>query len=333
MTTPLPPTPPATSGREPAPAPESLLYHYTGNQGLLGIVQNQCLWATRAQYLNDAKELAHTYDIALSLLEEFEHRNPSGIAAFRGYLNGLAGHHTAYIFLSSLSERGDSLSQWRAYGRAGDSYSLGFVHDELADAAAGAGWRLASCVYALEDQQRLVRTHLEAFCTAFELGRYGPDPDPDPASRFLRYCYAELLNIAPLIKHAAFEEEREWRLISPIAEAGIQYRVGRQSLVPSIIFKLPAFNGTLRIPQTIVGPGGADSSGASDALVSLYNDFHVRTGQSSSVAFRTETGERFARAVRTSCRGTPQPDIPSGALGVALTMCEVCQPGLPTVMP
>src|SRR4051794_27438928 len=34
-----------------------LLYHYTTAQGLIGIVQSHGLWATNADFLNDAQEL------------------------------------------------------------------------------------------------------------------------------------------------------------------------------------------------------------------------------------------------------------------------------------
>jgi hypothetical protein len=122
-----------------------MLYHYTSGGGLLGIVDSEALWATQAQYLNDGKELGLAYDIALSLLDEFESRNPSGTSALRTYLNNT--RHSAHIFIGSFSEQGDELSQWRAYGRTGDSYSLGFDARALASAATQIGWRLVPCVY------------------------------------------------------------------------------------------------------------------------------------------------------------------------------------------
>ncbi len=35
------------------------LYHYTDKLGLEGILENQTLWATNYQFLNDASELVH----------------------------------------------------------------------------------------------------------------------------------------------------------------------------------------------------------------------------------------------------------------------------------
>ena len=42
------------------------LYHYTSQEGLLGILSSKTLWATRIQYLNDSTEFAYT----LALLQK-----------------------------------------------------------------------------------------------------------------------------------------------------------------------------------------------------------------------------------------------------------------------
>jgi hypothetical protein len=39
------------------PASPRELYHYTGLDGLVGIVTDRAIWATDARYLNDASEL------------------------------------------------------------------------------------------------------------------------------------------------------------------------------------------------------------------------------------------------------------------------------------
>jgi hypothetical protein len=35
------------------------MYHYTTQAGLLGILRDNCIWATAAQYLNDSSEYAY----------------------------------------------------------------------------------------------------------------------------------------------------------------------------------------------------------------------------------------------------------------------------------
>lgn len=37
--------------------PNSQLYHYTTQQGLLGILENKCIWATHYKFLNDYSEI------------------------------------------------------------------------------------------------------------------------------------------------------------------------------------------------------------------------------------------------------------------------------------
>jgi hypothetical protein len=44
-------------------SPPSTLYHYTTPAGLLGIVENNKLWATHINYLNDATELGYARDL------------------------------------------------------------------------------------------------------------------------------------------------------------------------------------------------------------------------------------------------------------------------------
>jgi hypothetical protein len=51
----------------PKPLPGQL-YHYTGIQGLKGIIESQTLWATHYKYLNDAEEVVHFRERLPSIL-------------------------------------------------------------------------------------------------------------------------------------------------------------------------------------------------------------------------------------------------------------------------
>ena len=46
--------------------PPEILYHYTTQEGLLGIIKDKVIWATHTQYLNDQAEFSY----ALRLAEE-----------------------------------------------------------------------------------------------------------------------------------------------------------------------------------------------------------------------------------------------------------------------
>ena len=61
----------------------SILYHYTGQTGLLGIVESAELWATKIQYMNDATEFGLALGMARQELENIVNfsRHPSEKAA------------------------------------------------------------------------------------------------------------------------------------------------------------------------------------------------------------------------------------------------------------
>ncbi len=49
--------------------PPSILYHYTTQKGLLGIIQSKTIWATDILYLNDTMELKYAVDLTLDMIK------------------------------------------------------------------------------------------------------------------------------------------------------------------------------------------------------------------------------------------------------------------------
>src|SRR5207245_2334277 len=45
-----------------ASAPPDILYHYTNQSGLLGIIENSKIWATKIRYMNDATEFELAFE-------------------------------------------------------------------------------------------------------------------------------------------------------------------------------------------------------------------------------------------------------------------------------
>jgi hypothetical protein len=63
--------------------------------------------------------------------------------------------------------------------------------------------------------------------------------------------------VAPTIKHCAFHEEQEWRLISapiPFGDSRWQVRAGRSMLIPYIPVTLAPSDAYLPIQDVVVGP-------------------------------------------------------------------------------
>src|ERR1017187_4720137 len=52
--------------------PPDVLYHYTTQTGLLGIVMSREIWASHTQYLNDVREFRHAIEITSEELSAME---------------------------------------------------------------------------------------------------------------------------------------------------------------------------------------------------------------------------------------------------------------------
>ena len=112
--------------REPPP----VLYHYTNVNALLEIARTRCLHATHIGYLNDSAEVSYAFGILRQRLPEVFNGPES--AELRESIE----HHIDMlgrfnIFVASLSEQGDLLSQWRAYSKGPSGISVGFRSDGL----------------------------------------------------------------------------------------------------------------------------------------------------------------------------------------------------------
>jgi hypothetical protein len=139
------------------PNPIGILYHYTDQRGLLGILDSKSIWATHVRYLNDSSEYKHGLDIVRRLVREFTIDLSSVIT---GESSGVASERTGAImrevmggtldlvdkmsvFVASFfdstgdfsglhhQDAGDNLSQWRAYSKGSAGFSLGFDKEAL----------------------------------------------------------------------------------------------------------------------------------------------------------------------------------------------------------
>ena len=127
---------------------EEILFHYTSEVGLQGILQNKCLWATDAFASNDASEIKLGEDFAKRALKEFglkeralelvtNAREKFSRGVFLACFSTLQSVETADEKLAQKIKRerdfileNGLLSQWRGYG----SYSIKFKRNKLEEA-------------------------------------------------------------------------------------------------------------------------------------------------------------------------------------------------------
>jgi hypothetical protein len=118
--------------------PPTVLYHYTNDAGLEGIIKSGQLWFTDIFALNDPSELRHGLGIATNLLKSRSASARPEIAAFASIFERFdldAGIEAAgYFFICCFSAQGDDLGQWRAYADNGQGFALGFDTNSMENA-------------------------------------------------------------------------------------------------------------------------------------------------------------------------------------------------------
>ena len=234
---------------------EPLIYHYTDVEGLKGIIEGNCLWASAAQFLNDSSEIEYGHKLVRAELDEWVRVNEGRTTFGAGVLLMLWSRFStsteklpAAVYVACFCESGSLLSQWRTYGQAG-GYSLGFEIEDswptISLTPRGSYWetRLQKVIYSVSAQKRRISSLLRKVYEAMD---EHPAPGTVEAAPLLMevtdFVYELLLDEIATFKNPAFEEEREWRLVirrrwidfgedkSP--DPAPKFRRSRGSLVP-----------------------------------------------------------------------------------------------------
>jgi hypothetical protein len=233
--------------------PPDVLYHYTGQAGLLGIVNTAELWATKIQYMNDATEFGLALAMARKELESMMARSTSLAekAACVQLKDSLSGLEDINIFAVCFCENGDLLSQWRGYSGSSHGYSIAFDSESLMHISSMKNFTIGRCIYDPEVQWSIVheavlhsvKNAVDFSSSARRWGFHGPLADI-------------LFRCGGFFKDPSFKDEQEWRLISSTVmyfDEQLGFRSGNSMIVP--YYKLSILNeGNLPIRHIVVGP-------------------------------------------------------------------------------
>lgn len=255
-----------------------MLYHYTSQNGFLGIIQSSCVWATHTRFLNDSSEFLHGLSFAKnfagSIFMEDDYLGAFGWA-LRHALESVSGDN---IYVSSYSEVPDLLSQWRGYCPNGAGFCVGFSDEVLKDYCHQNGYRLEKCIYKHEEQiqkiQSLIDKCFEQFPqphisrevydkyspkeqAKFELDyrlRTSEGSEANQANEAVKWFCDEITELAPLLKNEGFHEEVEWRVIIKEPKTGIMFRAGKSFLIPYMELRFLEDSKLRALMEVIVGP-------------------------------------------------------------------------------
>jgi len=247
-----------------APQPPATLYHYTTLAGLKGMVERKKIWATDAHFLGDSSELR---DLGRAIMFQIGVQIEDGpssrviLSQLRDWLKNRL-ETGPFLFVASLTENGNLLSQWRGYSPFGKGVSLGFSSRALAASVSCDSFRIAKCIYDHESKKSIAARVLEAFVINAEEHGEAPPSKAHPTQSF-HPAFLELeeylFTVAALLKDSSFGEEKEWRVISKVhsnfVEIPILYREGAHSLIPYMEVSLPANESNkLLLENVFVGP-------------------------------------------------------------------------------
>ncbi|MFZ2727608.1 MAG: DUF2971 domain-containing protein [Methylococcaceae bacterium] len=196
------------------------LYHYTTQEGLIGILESNCLWATHYKFLNDYSEMVSVKEKIFEFYKNMlSHNQKINNDETILHINSIINKNTANeithnfvkfvegqeFYIASFCEqhsKNDSyinenglLSQWRAYGGNG-GYALIFNKDKLEE---------------LINNTKIIPIKLKEviYSDDFELDSYHNSlskTELDNTDYFV--------DLATKYKNCGFKEEREFRIVA-----------------------------------------------------------------------------------------------------------------------
>ena len=264
------------------------LYHYTSQDGLLGILQNKKLWMTNILYLNDSSEFEYTLNIVKKeikiIMEEIPqkpqpalsnsiNKNDIGYGLsikidsdinFNKYTffesiyqildRFLLSSFATESYVFSLSKKKDDLNQWRGYCPEEGGYCIEFNNTDLSSIInSRKNYAIKQCIYDIKEINKIVKSIIDKTNRLIENNQDGL-----MMSKFNSEVSATLLSnivyISSFIKHISFSDELETRIIHYGKCNVMKYRNGKSMILPYMELPITNENDDLPISKIIIGP-------------------------------------------------------------------------------
>jgi hypothetical protein len=193
-----------------------LLWHYTGWNGLQGILRNHEIWVSHVSYLNDVREIKHGYELVSAVVNRLGHS---------GFIQ--VGVPDTDFYVASFSKAFDSLGQWRGYPGTGSAFAIGFSKSDLERVCTDAHAKLIECDYPEISDDGLppgIQSAIDEIATLQEEA-YSGGPKAQSAGKMIGFRQSAFRNklmpdTAVAIKSPHFKSEEETRLIWKPAYGG-----------------------------------------------------------------------------------------------------------------
>lgn len=238
----------------------SILYHYTKSNGINGIINHNCFWATKSDFLNDPNEFSHIRGIIDAVCEE----NIKNTALKEMFLNDsiyAERDRKREYFVLSFSKCRDSITMWSEFGNK-TGYNIGFRSEEIIERieeAAEIAYH-GLVVYNTKKQRQLIRRNLCNYLPNLlrmplnDILEAGVRDRQD--SSYLKACrkFQKMAEVyAMFFKQEGFSEEQEYRFIfKKQKDTTVYFRVKDGFMLPYI--EIPLSSRNLPIEEIMIAP-------------------------------------------------------------------------------
>ncbi len=270
------------------------LYHYTSIECFKSIIYSREIWATAANDLfSDPTEITIAKTIALEALEERK-KDFNGKEDLYGYCKTTLENADAFKedqFVFSFTEKGDLLSQWRAYCPE-EGVSIGFsvpkicVNNQylyIKDGSCHNSYYvhenyIYKCIYKPQEQRQKMKELFDFLIKRNE------------DLRILKSFFWNMIRtFSYSFKHKSFKEEKEWRLCCFTSSdyGQIKYRVKDSMSIPYLPFLAVDDKDCSIIRSIKIGPS-CDKENLKISISSYLKDSGYHPGKDIGVSV-TET--------------------------------------------
>lgn len=233
----------------------NVVYHYTTNIGIIGILKTGKLWMSDLFHMNDPMELEYgiarakrmaTVKVIRGLVTDRDFKN-SRIAncldIIRKNLNEDVFIRDVPVFVASFCGKKDLLSQWKGYSNSCGGYSIGISRECLEREDR---YVLGRVIYDIDKQAELLST-------VYNILDY-VDLSAEDSDAYITSKLCMLIKVLSCyFKDEYFKEEEEYRLVKyDLGEAEMHVRKSCYGVTPYIEYDL----GDIRtsIETITVGP-------------------------------------------------------------------------------
>lgn len=222
------------------------IYHYTSSNGLMGILESKCFFATHVRFMNDAQELRegqayYSKEKMIKALREeaakyyakkygqnlLEAQNNDGFddvcnSIFEQWYPAYERNQTEQIYVTSFTSRRDSLAHWLTYGKSATSYCLKLNKEKLENNEHSLCHKALTYLEAVDysadptsSVRQSMRNYVEAALEVLHEAR-----DDEIESNDLLLGQVIVTNLHSLqvdcavVKNVKFKDEKEHRLIT-----------------------------------------------------------------------------------------------------------------------